>query len=128
MNTKQSFPADPNQVWQIPNSPQPEEETTLVGSTFSDRLMATEDGIVAKEAFVFAMGKHPLRNIFVFYRREIGDVTYYPDHINPHQVERQDWMEKTEEDALAEIESRADDPATESQETLLESILGFKQD
>jgi hypothetical protein len=125
LKEKKTFPAPPNYVWQIPTNNSEDDSNPLIAAIFADKLIASEEGIIAKDAFVFAPGKHPLRNIFVFYRKEIGDVVFPPDDIELDQVERQEWMEKTEEDALAEIESRAEDPASDIQERLVESILGF---
>src|ERR1035437_9332562 len=91
--------AHENCVFQIPTTPTMTGEIDpLTEALYSENLEAGGDGIIAKDAFVFAIGKHPSRNLFVFYRKDIGDVTFDPEDIDPLQVEKQDWMEKSEED------------------------------
>ena len=124
------FISRPNYVWQLPTQAamQSQDSTPIVGAIFSETLMASPSGIVAKNAFVIANEKHPTRNFFVFYRKEIGDAVFDPQDTNPNQIERQDWMDKDEEDATAELDAKATDPAAEWEETLLEMILGFKSE
>jgi hypothetical protein len=124
------FTAKANHVWQLPTQAamylSAEENNPMVGAIFAETLMATDLGIVAKNAFVFAHGKHPTRNFFVFFRKNIGDMSFEPKEAHPSQIERQDWMDKDEEDALAELDAKEADPASELEEALLELILGFK--
>lgn len=122
------FSAKPNFVWQLSTQAALFAQTNdpLVSSVFAETLIAAPSGIIAKNAFVFAHGKHPTRNFFVFFRKEVGDMTFDPQDSNPKQVERQEWMDKEEEDAIAELDAKAADPASELEETILEMILGFK--
>jgi hypothetical protein len=125
---KDTFSAKPNHVWQLPTQAAmySQDSNPIVGAIFAETLMASPAGIVAKNAFVVANGKHPTRNFFVFYRKDIGDTVFDPQEANPNQIERQEWMDKDEEDATAELDAKASDPAAEWEETLLEMILGFK--
>ena len=91
-------------------------------------MLATENGVSAKNSFVFNTGKHPSRNIFAFYKREIGDVIFDIDDWDQESVaiiQKQEWMDRSEQDAMAEIDARAEDPATQVEEIILESILGI---
>lgn len=129
MNTQEDiFSAKPNHVWQLPTQAAmyTQDSNPLVGAIFTETLVAAPTGIIAKNAFVFANGKHPTRNFFVFYKKEIGDAVFDPQEANPSQIERQDWMDKDEEDATAELDAKAADPSAELEELLLEMILGFK--
>lgn len=123
------FSAVPNFVWQLATQASlfAENNDPIVSSIFSETLLAAPVGIIAKNAFVFAHGKHPTRNFFVFYRKEVGDMTFDPQEANPKQIERQEWMDKTEEDAISELDAKAADPSSELEETLLELILGFNK-
>lgn len=121
--------ADEGFVYQIPTLPiSMEAINPITGSVYSETLLATQNGVTAKNAFVFNTGKHPNRNIFSFYRKEIGDVIFDLDDWDPDSVsviERQDWMEKNEEDAIAEIDARSTDPTVEVEELILETLLGI---
>jgi hypothetical protein len=123
-----TFSADANQVWQLPTRALKivNSEDDNVGNVFSETLVASPEGIVAKNAFILAHGKHPTRNFFVFYRKDVGDMIFEPQEATPTQTERQEWMDKDEEDAMAELEAKAADPSAELEELLLEMILGFK--
>jgi hypothetical protein len=134
-NLSDIFSAKANYVWQLstgmggqPASGRPAwgDGDPMVTSVFSETLMASPSGIVAKNAFVFAHGKHPTRNFFVFYRKDIGDMIFDPQEANPKQIGRQEWMDKEEEDAMAELDAKAADPSAELEESLLEMILGFR--
>lgn len=130
MSTSQedTFSAKPNYVWQLPTqaAAYSQDSNPVVGAIFSETLVASPAGIIAKNAFVIANGKHPTRNFFAFYRKDIGDAVFNPQEANPNQIERQDWMDKDEEDATAELDAKASDPAAELEETLLEMIMNFK--
>lgn len=123
-----TFSAKPNYVWQLPTQAAiyTQDANPMVGAIFAETLMASPTGIVAKNAFVVANAKHPTRNFFVFYRKDIGDTVFDPQEANPNQIERQEWMDKDEEDATSELDAKAADPAAELEEALLEMILGFK--
>jgi len=127
-SSKDAFSAKQNYVWQLPTQAAlySEDANPMAGAIFSETLLASASGIVAKNAFVFAHGKHPTRNFFVFYRKDLGDMIFQPQEANPTQIERQDWMDKDEEDAMAELDAKAADPSSELEEALLEMILGFK--
>lgn len=123
-----TFSAEANLVWQLPTKALklvPNDDDN-VGTVFSETLIASPEGIIAKNAFILAHGKHPTRNFFVFYRKDIGDMVFDPQEADPKQTERQDWMDKDEEDAVTELEAKAADPSAELEELLLEMILGFK--
>jgi len=127
--TSDTFTANNNHVWQIPTQAAlyTKDANPMVGAVFSETMVASPQGIIAKNAFVFANTKHPTRNFFVFYRKDIGDALFdQPQNISPSQCERQDWMDKDEEDALAELDALAADPSGDLQEALLNMILGFK--
>lgn len=123
------FRAKEGFVYQIPGLPLMNEGISpLAGSIYTEELLATQEGVVAKNGFVFANGKHPKRNIFAFYRKDIGDIIFDIDNWDNSSVtliERQEWMDKTEEDAQADIESRASDQSTEIEELIIETILGI---
>lgn len=123
------FRAQSGHVYQIPTLPMMNEGINpITGSVYTDTLLATQNGVTAKNAFVFNTGKHPTRNIFSFYRKEIGDVIFDLDewdHESVSVIEKQEWMERSEEDAIAEIDSRASDPTTEVEELILETLLGI---
>lgn len=116
-------------LYQIPTLPMMHEGINpIAGSVYCDTLLATQNGVTAKNAFVFNTGKHPSRNIFSFFRRDIGDVIFDLDEWDQESVSVisiQDWMERSEEDAMAEIEARANDPTTEVEELILETLLGI---
>jgi hypothetical protein len=123
------FKAQEGQVYQIPTLPMMHSAINpITGAIYTDTLLATENGVSAKNAFVFNTGKHPTRNIFAFYRREIGDVIFDIDDWDQESVaviQKQDWMDRSEQDAIAEIDARAEDPTTQVEEIILESILGI---
>lgn len=123
-----TFSAKPNHVWQIPTHAAiyAQDANPMVGAVFAETMVASRQGIIAKNAFVFANSKHPTRNFFVFYRQDIGDQLFEPQDISPTQCERQDWMDKDEEDAIAELDAKAADPMGDLEEALLDMILGFK--
>jgi hypothetical protein len=122
------FSAKTNYVWQLSTQAAlfADSNDPMISSVFSETLIAAPTGIIAKNAFVFAHGKHPTRNFFVFFRKEVGDMTFDPQDSHPRQIERQEWMDKEEDDAMAELDAKAADPSSELEETLLEMILGFK--
>jgi ADP-glucose pyrophosphorylase len=94
---------------------------------FAETLIASSEGIVAKNAFVYGSIKHPTRNFFVLHKKDIGDVTFPTTEADPSQIERQEWMGKDEDDAITELDNKANDPASEVEEQLLEMILGFSK-
>jgi hypothetical protein len=124
-----NYTAKTNHVWQIPTQAALIAEGTdpLLGAVYAETLRASPEGIIAKNAFVFGQKKHPTRNFFVFYKREVGDVTFPAENAHPSQVIRSDWMDKDEEDAFAELDEKANDPSGELEETLLESIIGVRK-
>lgn len=125
----EAFSTPPNLVWQIPLDPTKPDPigNLLINCLFSETLIASSEGIIAKNAFVLAVEKHPTRNFFTFYKRYIGDIVLNPSETEIRKIERQDWMDKQEEDAEAELEAKASDPSSELEETLLETILGFRK-
>jgi hypothetical protein len=128
MNREDTFSAKANHVWQLPTRAAmfAKDANPMVGAVYAETLVATPGGIVAKNAFAFASGKHPTRNFFVFYRREVGDTVFDPQEATPTQVERADWMDKDETDAMAELDAKSTDPTAELEEAILELILGFR--
>lgn len=123
------FRSEEGYVYQIPTLPMMNEGINpITGSVYSDTLLATQNGVTAKNAYIFGTGKHPTRNIFSFYRKEIGDIVFDLDdwdHESVSVIERQEWMERNEEDAIAEIDARSSDPTAEVEELILETILGI---
>lgn len=125
-----TFSAKPNHVWQLPNPSYTltlEETSNPMECIYAETLVASREGIIAKKPFVFSHIKHPTKNCFVFYRKEISPKTFSPESTEPKQIERQDWMDKDEEDAYAELEAKSSDTSSEVDETLLEMILGYKK-
>jgi hypothetical protein len=127
-----NFSAKPNHVWQLPNPLLPAypingEPTNPLEFIYTETLQAGKEGIIAKNPFVFTHLKHPTKNCFVFYRRDIPNQSFPPDKLDPKQVERQEWMEKDEEDAHSEMEEKISDATAELDETLLELILGYQK-
>jgi len=130
MSTDTTFSAKPNYIWQLPNPLYSKfvlDESNPFSYIFTEVLTAAKDGIVAKRPFVFSHLKHPQKNFFVFYRKEINSLTFDPESTKINQVERIEWMDKDEEDAYAELEAKGADIASEIDETLLEMILGYKK-
>ena len=72
------FSAEINQVWQLPTKALKlvSNEDDNVGTVFSETLIASPEGIIAKNSFILAHGKHPTRNFFVFYRKDVGDMVF----------------------------------------------------
>jgi len=126
-NNPKVFQPEPYHIYQMnPKEALLQNSNPTTGSMFCEVLEASDEGIIAKNAFVFASGKHPTRNIFAFYRKELGDVTMILEELGEPpaiQVRKQDWMDKTEEDAFAEIEEKSQDPTTELEEMMLETLL-----
>jgi hypothetical protein len=126
-----SFSAKPNYVWQLPNPSLPDvrtmEPTNPLDCIYTETLVATKEGILAKNPFIFTHIRHPAKNCFVFFRSDISNKIFRPETLEPKQVERQEWMDKDIEDAQLEMESKMADTTSEIDETLLEMILGYKK-
>ena len=129
----ESFSAKPNHVWQLPNPllpafPPSGEPVNPLECIYTETLQATKEGIMAKNPFIFTHLRHPTKNCFVFYKKEIPHQTFNPETLEPKQVERQDWMDKNEEDAHNEMEEKISDATSEIDETLLDLILGYNKE